>query len=98
MDRGGADRERIHHLTAAGMIPAPMISETAAPPASIAERRECVCTVSGRRNPHGDARDDRQRPFRSDDQAEQIRSGRVGERAVDVHEIAVGITASTPIT
>src|SRR5438093_877133 len=41
-------------------------------------------------NPHGDARHDRERAFRSHDETDQIRSRRVGERALEAEELSVG--------
>ena len=78
--------------TAAGMMPAPMMSDTTAPPASIVSNAaSSVCTVSGRRRIRtvtlvttaSVPSDPTIRPSRSG-------PGRVGERAAQVHELAVG--------
>ena len=68
--------------TAAGMMPAPMIADTAAPAASIVSNAaSSVCTaLRPRRIRTVDLRDDRERAFRADQQAEQIGPGRI-ERA-----------------
>ena len=73
------------------MMPAPMMPDTGATRVDRVERGEQRLHRFGpAKNAHGDARDDRERAFRSDDEAEDIRAGRVHQRAVDAYELAVG--------
>ena len=94
VDRGlsSADRERVHHLHRGG-------NDSRANhlghgrPASVdrvERRQQRLHRFGAPQDSNGDARDDGERAFRSDDQAEQIRSRRIGELAAEVHELAVG--------
>ena len=78
--------------TAAGMMPAPMMSDTAPPPASIVSNagEQRLHRFGPAQDPHRHLRDDRERAFRSDEQPEQIRAGRVDQRAAEVHDLPVG--------
>ena len=89
---GGADRERVHHLDRrrddAG---ADDVGHDGAAGVDRVERGEQRLHRFGPpQNPHGHARDDGERAFRSDDEPEQIGARRVDERAAEVHELAVG--------
>ena len=78
--------------TAAGTMPAAMISDTAAPASLVLlYAASSVCTrLRLPQDADDDLRHDRQRAFAADQQAEQIRTRRVGQRAADAHELAVG--------
>ena len=86
------DGERIHHLDRRG--------NDALGDDLRHGRSTCVDRVERRQqrlhrfrlsqNPDGDARHHGKRTFGADEQAEQIRPRRIGERAAKLHELAVG--------
>ena len=77
--------------TAAGMMPAAMISDTAAPAASVESNaaRIVLHRLRHAQDAQRHLRDDRERAFRSDERAEQIEAGRVERRPAEVHHLAV---------
>ena len=77
--------------TAAGTMPAAMISDTAAPASlMLSNAASSVCTLSGlRRIRTTTFVTIGERAFAADEQPEQVGAGRVGERAADLHELAV---------
>ena len=95
MDRrfGGVDRRADpSSRRPPGRCPRAMIADTASPPPrrSCRTPRAASAPLRPAQDAHDDFRDDRQRAFRSDQQAEQIGAGRVGKGTADVHELAVG--------
>ena len=88
MDCGLAARIAMSIISTAAEVPAAMMSDTTAP-ASIGNAASSVCTRPPE-NSNRDARRDRDGPFGADEEAEQIRSGRISERDAEVHDLAIG--------
>jgi hypothetical protein len=87
---GGVDRGTVHHLHAAGMMPAAMTSATHWPALSTSGSRSAARGRSraSRQDAHGHFGDDAEQPFRADDDAQQIVARRIERPAADAHHLA----------
>ena len=93
MDSGlcGFDRERVHHFDGGGNDPrADDVRHRAARLADAVEGGEQrLHAFRFAKNADDRLGDHRQRAFAADNQPEQIGAGRIGQRAADLHELAV---------
>ena len=88
---GRLNRERVHHLD--GGRNDATADDVRHRQAACVDRVECrkqrLDGLGPAEDSHGDARHDGQRPFRSDDQPDEIGAGRVDERSADVRGLPV---------
>ena len=86
------NRERVHHLDGRrDDARADDRRHRLAPRIDAVERREQrLHALRLAQDPHDDLRRDAERPFGTDEQAEQIRAGRIHQRAADIGDLAVG--------
>ena len=85
---GRANRQRVHHFDGGRNDPGrdDVGHDCAAGVDGVERRQQRLHGLGPAQHPHGDPGHDRERPFRSDDQAEQIGSRRIRQRAAEMDD------------